>query len=225
MQNQNNCYCQVSQRNLDSLFVFLDIFQYARLVLALSDIATGGHCGVVPYALVAVIMSAKRRANPDDFAGEAKQKRTSQDFISRETAKMRKLQSQNIVNRLVDREMWGSRRAGTQIHETRRFYQNIFPNLTVVNVEKPSCYLRKFSPDGKYLIAFSLDQTSLEIYEYQGVTAGLLLTKDWMSDIIPSQVEEGSSIRNSIFDKLFKVSARTILARGTLFVHTATSDR
>lgn len=118
---------------------------------------------------------------------------------------MRRLQSQNIVNRLVDREMWGSRRAGTQIHETRRFYQNIFPNLTVVNVEKPACYLRKFSPDGKYLIAFSLDQTSLEIYEYQGVTAGLLLTKDWKTDIIPSHAEEGSNIRNSIFEKLFKV--------------------
>lgn len=106
--------------------------------------------------------------------------------------------------------MWGSRRSGTQTHETRRFYQNIFPNLTVVNVDKPSCYLRKFSPDGKYLIAFSLDQTSLEIYEYQGVTAGLLLTKDWTSDIVPSQAEEGGYIRSAIFDKLFKVSFNSI---------------
>lgn len=141
----------------------------------------------------------KRRSNFEEF-------RPDEDVISRESAKMRKLQSQNIVTRLVDREMWGSRRPGTQIHETRRFYQNIFPNLTIVNVEKPSCYLRKFSPDGKYLIAFSLDQTSLEIYEYQGVTAGLPLTKDWTtSDIIPGHTEKGSSIRNSIFDKLFKV--------------------
>lgn len=150
-------------------------------------------------------MSAKRRANFDDPVSDSKQSRKNSEFITRETAKMRRLQSQNIVNRLVDREMWGSRRAGTQIHETRRFYQNIFPNLTVVNVEKPACYLRKFSPDGKYLIAFSLDQTSLEIYEYQGVTAGLLLTKDWKTDIIPSHAEEGSNIRNSIFEKLFKV--------------------
>lgn len=121
----------------------------------------------------------------------------------------RKLQSQNIVNRLVEREIWGSRRPGTQIHETRRFYQNIFPNLTIVNVEKPNCYLRKFSPDGKYLIAFSLDQTSLEIYEYQGVTAGLLLTKDWTTDVIPGHSDEnGNIIRNSIFDKLFKVGLR-----------------
>lgn len=149
-------------------------------------------------------MNAKRKANSGDTVN-CKQMRMDQDVISRESAKMRRLQSQNIVNRLVEREMWGSRRAGTQMHETRRFYQNIFPNLTIVNVEKPSCYLRKFSPDGKYLIAFSLDQTSLEIYEYQGVTAGLVLTKDWTSDIIPGHTEEGSSIRNSIFEKLFKV--------------------
>lgn len=148
-------------------------------------------------------MNTKRRANSDANHNANKQMRFEKDFG--ETARLRRLRSQNIVNRLVDREMWGSRRSGTQTHETRRFYQNIFPNLTVVNVDKPSCYLRKFSPDGKYLIAFSLDQTSLEIYEYQGVTAGLLLTKDWTSDIVPSQAEEGGYIRSAIFDKLFKV--------------------
>lgn len=147
-------------------------------------------------------MNAKKRGI---FEDSLKRSTKISSEVNSFPAKIRRLQSQNIVNRLVDRETWGSRRPGTQVHETRRFYQNIFPNLTIVNVEKPSCYLRKFSPDGKYLIAFSLDQTSLEIYEYQGVTAGLVLTKDWTSDIIPGYNVEGSNIRNAIFDKLFKV--------------------
>lgn len=50
----------------------------------------------------------------------------------------------------------------------REFYKNIYPNLTIVNVEKPAGFLRKFSPDGKYLIAFTYDQTSLEIYRFKG---------------------------------------------------------
>lgn len=50
----------------------------------------------------------------------------------------------------------------------REFYKNIYPNLTIINVEKPAGFLRKFSPDGKYLIAFTYDQTSLEIYRFKG---------------------------------------------------------
>ena len=54
------------------------------------------------------------------------------------------------------------------------FFFDDFPKLIIltinfyqVNVEKPPCFLRKFSPDGKRFIAFSADQTSLEIYAYQ----------------------------------------------------------
>lgn len=51
---------------------------------------------------------------------------------------------------------------------TRNFYRHIFPNFTVVNVEKPPCFLRKFSPDGRRFLVFSADQTSVEIYDFQG---------------------------------------------------------
>ena len=54
------------------------------------------------------------------------------------------------------------------MYQVRRLHQNVVPNFTVVNVEKPPGFLRKFSPDGRYFIAFSADQTSLEIYRYQG---------------------------------------------------------
>ncbi|XP_059620785.1 DET1 homolog [Phlebotomus argentipes] len=126
--------------------------------------------------------------------------------ICSDTAKPRKIKPQNIVNRLIERETWGFRRPGSNIYNVKRFYQNIFPNLTVVNVEKPACFLRKFTPDGKYLIAFSFDQTSLEIYKYLGVTSALTLTYSWESDIIPNS-ESGvpNLVRHMIFDKLFKL--------------------
>ena len=56
--------------------------------------------------------------------------------------------SQNIVHDLRRREISHDIR-GTHFHRARSFYQQIVPNLSVLNVEKPPCYLRKFSPDGK----------------------------------------------------------------------------
>uniref|UniRef100_A0A8C2YSQ3 Uncharacterized protein n=1 Tax=Chinchilla lanigera TaxID=34839 RepID=A0A8C2YSQ3_CHILA len=56
-------------------------------------------------------------------------------------------------------------------HQVRVFHQNVFPNFTVVNIEKPPCFLHKFSSDGCYFIAFFSDETSLEIFEYQGCQA------------------------------------------------------
>lgn len=93
-----------------------------------------------------------------------------EDFICTERIVPRKIKPQNIVMRLMDREIYGSRKPGSHFHVVREFYQNVFPNLTIVNVEKPPCFLRKFSPDGKHFIAFSADQTSLEVrfyYKYQ----------------------------------------------------------
>lgn len=84
-------------------------------------------------------------------------------FFCSERIVPRKIKPQNIVLRLRDREIYGSRKPGSHFHVAREFYQNVFPNLTIVNVEKPPCFLRKFSPDGKHFIAFSADQTSLEV--------------------------------------------------------------
>lgn len=87
-----------------------------------------------------------------------------EDFFCTEKIVPRKIKPQNIVLRLMDREIYGSRKPGSHFHVVREFYQNVFPNLTIVNVEKPPCFLRKFSPDGKHFIAFSADQTSLEVF-------------------------------------------------------------
>lgn len=90
----------------------------------------------------------------------------------------RDIPSQHVLSRLFSRELHGpsaSKSArthrGTLLNTARGFYLNIVPNYTLVNVEKPPCFLRKFTPCGKYFIAFSMCQTSLEIYRFHGAGA------------------------------------------------------
>lgn len=120
--------------------------------------------------------------------------------------KPRKIGPQNVVLRLQQRETWGCAFPGTQVLVARQFYQNVFPNYTVVNVEKPPCFLRKFSPDGKYLVAFSADQTSIEVYEYRGAAAAADLLVDCNGEYIGIKNDEASvHIRNNIFKRFFRV--------------------
>lgn len=74
----------------------------------------------------------------------------------------------NIVCKLIGRETFSVRSNTNYYYNSRYLYQNIVPNLSIACVEKPSCFLRKFTPDGRHLIAFSGDQTSVEIYQYNG---------------------------------------------------------
>lgn len=122
----------------------------------------------------------------------------------KKSLKPRRIPAQNVVIRLQRRETFGSNK-GTQFHVARRFYQNVFPNFTVINVEKPPCFLRKFSPDGKYFIAFSADQFSLEIYKYQGCTAAGDLVKDCTGDHLNIQNGNSETIRNQIFKRFFRL--------------------
>jgi len=124
----------------------------------------------------------------------------------------RRIPPQNIVQRLIFRELHAGRRhscsAGAM---ARKFFTNVFPNYTVINVEKPACFLRKFSPDGRYLIAFSADQTSLEIYEFCGPAAAAdmlnaLPTNDGASDFLPDSVDipAATQVRTQLFSRFFK---------------------
>ena len=87
----------------------------------------------------------------------------------------RRIPNQNLLTRLRRRQLVACY-PGTHWHAARQFNECIFPNFTVVNIEKPATFLRKFSPDGRHFIGFSLDQSSLEIFEYQGpcLIAGLV---------------------------------------------------
>ncbi len=115
----------------------------------------------------------------------------------------RKISPQNLVYRLRQREMHMGR-PGTQCHIARSMHTNIFPNFTVVNVDKPPCFLRKFSPDGKHFIAFSSDQTSLEIYEFQGPAAAEDILQGVTGDFTAVGTDsEYLYIRASLFEKFF----------------------
>ncbi|CAH2049391.1 unnamed protein product, partial [Iphiclides podalirius] len=127
-----------------------------------------------------------------------------EEFICTERIVPRKIKPQNIVIRLMDREIYGSRKPGSHFHVVREFYQNVFPNLTIVNVEKPPCFLRKFSPDGKHFIAFSADQTSLEIFEYRGASAAGHLVAGYPSDLLNADANAHHRIRTHIFYNFFK---------------------
>ncbi|XP_017786088.1 PREDICTED: DET1 homolog [Nicrophorus vespilloides] len=116
-------------------------------------------------------------------------------------AKPPKVPPQNIVIRLINRETFGSKRPGTHYHVARQFYQNVFPNFTVINIEKPPCFLRKFSPCGKYFIAFSSDQTSLEIYVYRGSSAA----GDLLQNISQQNDKQHFEIKSKIFERFFKL--------------------
>lgn len=65
----------------------------------------------------------------------------SEDVMCRDRIRPRKIKPQNIVCRLLARER-GMGRPGTHMHAAREFYKNIYPNLTVINVEKPAGFLR-----------------------------------------------------------------------------------
>lgn len=118
----------------------------------------------------------------------------------------RKIKPQNVVCHLMRREHGIGLRPGTQLHAIRNFYKCVLPNLTVINIEKPPGFLRKFSPDGKYLIAFTLDQTSLEIYYFNGIMAAAELVNPWKSEVVPNcGADLPYTIRSQIFEKLFKV--------------------
>jgi de-etiolated-1 len=85
----------------------------------------------------------------------------------------------------------------------------------VVNVEKPPCFLRKFSPDGRYFIAFSADQTSIEIYEFQGPAAAEDLLQGVKGEFIGGGTDQASTnIRSKLFDRFFKLRHITSVASG-----------
>ncbi|XP_054285444.1 DET1 homolog [Macrosteles quadrilineatus] len=126
-------------------------------------------------------------------------------MITSDVLKPRKIPPQNIVNRLIKRETYGSVRPGTHFHVARYFHQNVFPNFTIINVEKPPCFLRKFSPNGHYFIAFSSDQTSLEVYEYQGSSAAADLVENCRGEYIGHKNDpESDHIRNQVFERFFR---------------------
>ncbi|GFY38034.1 DET1 homolog [Trichonephila inaurata madagascariensis] len=115
----------------------------------------------------------------------------------------RKIPNQNIVTRLIKRETHFVKSSVSSQYAVKWLHQNVVPNFTVVDIEKPPCFLRKFSPDGKHFIAFSLDQTSIQIYEYKGAAAGETLLSKASGAQTSTSDPEYHNIRSKIFEKFF----------------------
>lgn len=113
-----------------------------------------------------------------------------------------------ILRSLYDREINGIK---TRMNCIRATYQTVYPNCTIINVEKPPCYLRKFTPDGRHFIAFSHDQAFIEVYTYLGCSMVANLLKNYKGNCI-GQNNEGDIVRKRIFDRLFQLKYRIRVA-------------
>ena len=133
------------------------------------------------------------------------------EFESFDQFKPRRLPNHSIVQKLTEREIGlAMSKPNTHLHCAKSFNLNIFPNFTIVNVEKPPCFLRKFAPDGRHFVAFSRDQSSLEIYEFLGPDAAedLLRSRDNLR-------ENEEIIRDTLFDRFFRKKATvTVTSNG-----------
>lgn len=123
----------------------------------------------------------------------------------------RKIPIQNVVQRLWMREVHVCK-PGTSFHVARKFHTNLLPNFTVVNVDKPPCFLRKFSPDGRYFVTFSSNQMSIEIYEFQGTSAAEHLFQSMTGEYMNNSDPHAACIKGELFGKFFKLKYITSVA-------------
>ncbi|KQK04393.1 light-mediated development protein DET1 isoform X5 [Brachypodium distachyon] len=71
--------------------------------------------------------------------------------------------SGNLATRVFDRQFL-SPRPGATVNTVRQFYENLVPSYTIYDVECPDYSFRKFTDDGKYLVAFSRNHQDLIVY-------------------------------------------------------------
>nr|XP_016945810.1 DET1 homolog [Drosophila suzukii] len=122
----------------------------------------------------------------------------------------RRLRSQNLVHLLQNRES-GYTCAGSQLGRMPRlayerpFYKCITPCLTIDSISIPPVYLRKFTPDGSKLLAFSQDQRSLHIYRYRGFSSAAVGELIRQADVGSGECfsSQESTLKSTIFERLF----------------------
>lgn len=107
----------------------------------------------------------------------------------------RRLTNQNIVVKLAWRQVAFGSPAETH-HRERALYQCLTPDYSEPGVQIPSGFLRKFTPDGNSLLAFSNDQKSVVIYDFFGAGAGQKLYFSGCSE---------EDIKCQLFDQFFRL--------------------
>ncbi|XP_062211279.1 light-mediated development protein DET1-like isoform X4 [Phragmites australis] len=76
---------------------------------------------------------------------------------------VRFFRSGNLASRVFDRQLL-SPRPGATVNTVRQFYENLVPSHTIYDIDCPDYSFRKFTDDGKYLVAFSRNHQDLIVY-------------------------------------------------------------
>ncbi|KAI8057604.1 De-etiolated protein 1 Det1-domain-containing protein [Syncephalis plumigaleata] len=85
-----------------------------------------------------------------------------------DSSRIKRLQRPGLLPRLWQRE-YQLRRPGTKWRHLRSFYLDMCPNDAIFNVQIPRrLVLKRFSPDGKYLIAFSAAFDAVIMFTFRG---------------------------------------------------------
>ena len=76
----------------------------------------------------------------------------------------------NLVSWLRDREIGYSKsRRNYSLARRTHVYRAVHPSYSILMCTVPQAvYIRRFSPNGQYLLAFSHDLESLIVYKYRG---------------------------------------------------------
>lgn len=120
----------------------------------------------------------------------------------------------NVTRKIFDRQLALHTKANIcHLIEQRRFYSAITPSCTLFNVNKPSSLLRRFTPDGRYMIAFSFQPGIVEIYEYATV-AEINVFGERYAEYFPNisnvnRIDDNfiEQMRSTVFNSLFKLRA------------------
>lgn len=108
-----------------------------------------------------------------------------------------------LLRSLYGREINGTK---TRLNVVRATYQTVYPNFSIIDVSRPTEFLRKFTPDGRHLITFSNDLTSVLVYNYLGCSMAIDLLKNNGDDHIENEDDEERDIaRSQIFERLFQL--------------------
>lgn len=111
----------------------------------------------------------------------------------------------------------------TKFNQMKRVYLSICPNYTILNVRMPSCFLRRFSPDGRYIIAFNQQLNGIQIFSFNGSSAGLEQIQKLNSKFAQDKTDlndfDSNQFRQNAFDTFFKETANLRLTENNELIH------
>ncbi|XP_011206910.2 DET1 homolog [Bactrocera dorsalis] len=117
--------------------------------------------------------------------------------------------TQNFQHHIWDRESGFNRynRRGSMpvlTHE-QEFYKSFTPNLSILNVGSTLGFIRKFTPDGKLLLSFSVEHNCLCVYKYIGVGRVQHALYGIVDDVVSATDQTGVLLAKQLFPLLWTI--------------------